>query len=120
LNNGGGVAPPEVEVQIFFIMAAMLYDLLNESPNLKIEISLANLIEAINYSVKSTHKELEKLVQDSSQETYISPKKASELLDCDLSTLWRWNKSNYLKSIELGGERRYKMSDLKRILEGGR
>jgi predicted site-specific integrase-resolvase len=61
---------------------------------------------------------MEQLIQDSNQETYISPKKCAEILDCDLSTLWRWKKSGYLAPVEIGGKRRYKMSDIKKILEG--
>jgi len=49
-------------------------------------------------------------------ETYLSPQKTAELLDVDKSTLWRWNKRDYLKSIELGGKRLYRMSDIKKIL----
>jgi predicted site-specific integrase-resolvase len=36
----------------------------------------------------------------------------------DLSTLHRWHKSSYLTHIEIGGKRRYRMSDVKKILEG--
>jgi predicted site-specific integrase-resolvase len=34
------------------------------------------------------------------------------------TTLWRWNKIGYLVPINIGGKRRYKMSDVRRILEG--
>jgi hypothetical protein len=91
-----------------------------ECPNLNLTVTASELLTMVQCCISETKKSLEQLLQDEAQETYISPKKTAELLDCDLSTLWRWNKSNYLKSIELGGKRRYKMSDLKRILEGGR
>jgi hypothetical protein len=54
-------------------------------------------------------------------ETYLSRKKASEMLEVDLSTLWRWNREGYLCTVAVGGKRRYKMSDIQRILkqEGG-
>ncbi|MDR1054874.1 MAG: helix-turn-helix domain-containing protein [Prevotellaceae bacterium] len=98
-------------------MATVLYELLNESPNIKIEISLANLIEAIDYSVKSTRDELEAQIRDSHQEQYLSPDRAAELLDVTKPTLWRWDKNDYLKPVSIGGKRRYRYSDLKRILE---
>jgi Helix-turn-helix domain len=53
-------------------------------------------------------------------ETYPSPKQVCEILNVDLSTLWRWNKRGYLCPSEVGGKRRYKMSDVKRILNGGK
>lgn len=40
------------------------------------------------------------------------------MFNVNLSTLWRWLKSGYLKTIEFGGGRRYKMSEIKEILNG--
>jgi len=34
---------------------------------------------------------------------------------CD-TTLWLWNKRNYLKAIKVGNKVRYRFSDVKRIL----
>ncbi len=34
------------------------------------------------------------------------------------TTLWRWAKQKYLTPVEIGGKRRYKMSEVKRLLEG--
>ena len=36
------------------------------------------------------------------------------------STLWRWAKSGYLVPINVGGQRRYKSTDVDEILEGKR
>ena len=38
----------------------------------------------------------------------------------DSSTLWRWAKSGYLVPVEYGGQRRYRVADVQRILNGGR
>ena len=42
------------------------------------------------------------------------------LLGVDSSTLWRWAKSGYLVPVEYGGQRRYRVADVQRILNGGR
>jgi len=42
----------------------------------------------------------------------------AEMLDVDKSTLWRWAKIGYLVPINVGGKRRYRMSDVNRILNG--
>ena len=42
------------------------------------------------------------------------------MLNVDLSTLWRWSKKKYLVPIEFGGGRRYKMSEVKELMNGGR
>jgi excisionase family DNA binding protein len=98
-------------------MAAILYDLLNESPNIKIEISLANLIEAVDYAVKLSIAEVDRQRQ-AQPEQYLTRKQTAEMLDVDLSTIWRWHKENYLCAVKVGGKRRYRMSDVKKILEG--
>ena len=41
-----------------------------------------------------------------------------EMLDVSQSTLWRWQKAGYLVPLNVGGKRRYRMSDVRRILEG--
>ena len=49
-------------------------------------------------------------------EQYLTRKQTAEMLQCDLSTLWRWDKENYLNPIEVGGKRRYKLSEINQIL----
>jgi len=70
--------------------------------------------------IQKTKKELEDAVISDKTETYPSPKWVSEFLNVDTSTLWRWAKRNYLVPIEIGGKRRYKMSEVKAILNGGK
>ena len=95
-------------------------DIANQYPDLNITIKAGDLIEAINYCISKTQKELEQQITDANTETYPSPKKVCEILDIDLSTLWRWNKRGYLCHIEVGGKRRYRMSAVEAILKGGR
>ena len=52
-------------------------------------------------------------------EQYITRKQAAQMLDVDLSSLWRWDKQAYLQPVSIGGKRRYKLSDINRILEKG-
>jgi hypothetical protein len=95
-----------------------LYDLLYENSGINVTINAGQLIEAIDYCVNRTRKELEQQITDANTETYPSPDQVAKILDVDKSTLWRWRKNGYLAPIEIGGKRRYKMSDIKRILEG--
>ncbi|MDR1584038.1 MAG: helix-turn-helix domain-containing protein [Prevotellaceae bacterium] len=95
-----------------------IYDLLESSSGLNITINAGQLIEAIDYCVNKTRKELEQQITDANTETYPSPDQVAKILDVDKSTLWRWRKQNYLVPIEVGGKRRYRMSDVRKILEG--
>jgi len=96
-----------------------LIALAKELPNLTISVSLADLFEFGEELVRSSKKNLEQIINDEAAEKYLSIDKTAELLGIDKSTLWRWNKNNYLKTIEIGGKRRYRMSDINKILEKG-
>jgi hypothetical protein len=95
-----------------------LIKLAKECPSLNITVQAGELLEMVNYCVLSTRKELEQQITDANTETYPSPDQVAKILDVDKSTLWRWRKQGYLTPIEVGGKRRYRMSDVKKILEG--
>ena len=95
-----------------------IIELAKNCPNLNITLKVGEVVEAINYCVLTTRKELEQQITDANTETYPSVARVAEILDVDKSTLWRWQKQGYLMPLEVGGKRRYRMSDVKRILEG--
>ncbi|NWJ49575.1 MAG: helix-turn-helix domain-containing protein [Bacteroidetes bacterium] len=70
--------------------------------------------------IAESKKELEQIVIEDKAETYPTPKQVSEILNVNLSTLWRWDRKGYLKTIEFGGGRRYLMSEVKALLNRGR
>jgi hypothetical protein len=95
-----------------------LIKIAKECPSLNITVQAGELLEMVNYCVRTTRKELEQQITDANTETYPSRQKVAEILDVDLSTLHRWAKAGYLVPVEIGGKRRYRMSDIKKILEG--
>lgn len=99
-------------------MTQNLISLAKECPGLQVTITLSDLIEANTALIADTKKELEMLITDQNTETYPSRDKVMEMLDVSQATLWRWAKNGYLVPLNVGGKRRYKMSDVKRILEG--
>lgn len=52
-------------------------------------------------------------------ERYLTTQDVCKSLGVDRSTLWRWNKENYLKPIKLGAKVRYLQSQINLIMEGG-
>jgi hypothetical protein len=94
-----------------------LISLVKQCPEVNITLKAGELIEAIDYCVNRTRKELEQQITDANTETYPSPDQVSKMLDVDKSTLWRWRKQGYLMPVEIGGKRRYRMSDINKILE---
>jgi len=97
-------------------MYKSIIDLAQEHPDINITVKAGELLEMVEYCINSTRKNLEQIIQDENQEKYLSPKKAAELLEINPTTLWRHNKSGYLKHVEIGGKRRYRLSDIKKIL----
>jgi hypothetical protein len=97
-----------------------LANLIQHGTNVSITVSLSDLYDFGNVLIQKTKRELEQAVISDKSETYPSPDQVAKILDVDKSTLFRWNKKGYLCPIEVGGKRRYRMSDIRRILEGGR
>jgi len=101
----------------------MNIDILNLSkqcPELNITVKAGDLAEMVEYCINRTRKNLEQIITDVNTETYPSVAKVAEILGVDKSTLWRWGKRNYLNHVSIGGKRRYRMSDVRRILEAGK
>jgi hypothetical protein len=118
--EAGEIDTPRTPTKLIkkYNMSSLLYEMLQDTPSLNITINAGQLIEAIDYCVNKTRKELEQQITDANTETYPSPDQVAKILDVDKSTLWRWRKQGYLIPIEVGGKRRYRMSDVKKILEG--
>jgi Helix-turn-helix domain len=93
-------------------------NLINSGANITVSIGINDLREWSRELIADTRRELEEIVLTDKAETYPTVKQVEQILNVDHSTLWRWNKSGYLKTLEFGGGRRYKMSDIKAILKG--
>ena len=97
-----------------------LTEILKTGVNLTVSISINDLREWQKEAIENTKRELEEVVLSDKAETYPTPKQVSQILQVDLTTLWLCNKKGYLFPMEFGGKRRYKMSEVKALLMGGR
>ena len=91
-------------------------ELAEENRNIIVSISLGDLIECNEELIRRAKAELEQQITDAAAETYPSVTKVAEILDANKTAFWRWTESGNLVPIEIGGKRRYRMSDVKRIL----
>ena len=101
-------------------METNLIELAKVCPNAIISVKIGDLIEANEALVAKTKEQLEQIITDQAAENYPSREKVAELLDVDKSTLWRWAKRGILVPIVIGGRHRYRMSDVRRLLNHGR
>ena len=95
-----------------------LIQVAKQCPDLVVSIKLGELVEANNLLIAETKRELEQTITDQKAETYPSRERVMEILEVSSATLWRWQKLGYLVPLNVGGKRRYRMSDVKRILDG--
>ena len=56
--------------------------------------------------------------QEIKPEKYLTAQETADKLGVDVSTLWRWDKSGYLKKIKVGNKNRYRESDVLKLMEG--
>ncbi|WP_294591705.1 helix-turn-helix domain-containing protein [uncultured Rikenella sp.] len=98
-------------------MAALkLEELINGGANITLAISSADLKEFAQAVADATRLKIEREIADGKTEMLYTIEYVAEKLSVNRSTLWRWDKNGYLKVIEIGGQRRYRKSDIDRIL----
>ena len=89
---------------------------LTKYPSVKVELSASELLDAMRVVATEI---VEHYENKKPPEQLFSRKQAAQMLDVNLSTLWHYDKKSYLKPVEVGGKRKYKLSDLNRILKTG-
>lgn len=97
-----------------------LFTLAKEYPGTTIAIKLADLVEANTRLVADVKRELEESLSEREATKYLSREAVMEKFNISPTTLWRWAKDGYLVPINVGGLRRYKSTDIDKILEGER
>lgn len=93
-------------------------EMIEAKANITVAIKLEDLHEYTKYIILKTKEYLEADLIEQKAEKYLTRFETCEYLKIDQSTLFRWSKRDYLKPVEVGGRRLYKMSDLTRILNG--
>lgn len=86
--------------------------------NIKLEVSGEDLLNFSNDLINRARNELSVEIAEARKEKYLTKDEVKEIFDVCDATLWHWNKKNYLKTIKVGNKVRYKMSDVRKILEG--
>ena len=87
-------------------------EILKSGANVQLVISALDLKEAFLQWSEEHGK------QQQEEEQYLTSAETAERLNVDKSTLWRWDKSGYLKKIKVGNVPYYRLSDIKKLMEG--
>ena len=100
-------------------MKNLLSIIQEERANIKLEMSGEDLLVFSNDLINRAKSELSVEIAEARKERYLTRQEVKEICGVCDATLWHWNKKNYLKTIKIGSKVRYKMSDVRQILEGG-
>lgn len=97
-----------------------LQNLIDSETNITIAVKKNDLFELFNdFATKKN--ELEAQVKKAeTTEIYYSPAQVSKMLQIDVSSLWRWEQKGILMGVRIGGKKRYRQSDINKIMEGGK
>lgn len=83
--------------------------------SLKLEVSGADLLAFGESIHKNAVVESAKNAQKDSEE-YLTPQQYAEALQVSLVTLWSWDKKGITRPLRIGNAKRYRRSDLEKIL----
>lgn len=97
-----------------------LIQLAKEAPGTIIAVPVGDLVEANNRLIDQVRADLEREVANKRNVEYLTREQVLAKLNVVPSTLWRWQKRGYLIPVNVGGQNRYRSTDIDRILEGER
>ncbi len=90
----------------------------DEKACIKLEVSGEDLLHFSNDLINRAKNELSVEIAEARKEKYITKDEVKEMCGVCDATLWHWNRKNYLNTIKIGNKVRYRMSDVRKILEG--
>jgi predicted DNA-binding transcriptional regulator AlpA len=93
-----------------------IIELIKSRANVTFNLTGAELAAFADELIAKTKQELEETIVESRKEIYYTRKQVAEMLSINLTTLWNWKNKNYLQPIHVGGQVRYRKSDIDRIL----
>ena len=96
-------------------MNSSILETLNSETNVILQVSSKDLKEFARILLlggQSIARERAKL--EAKADRLLTIDEAAKLLSVSKMALYRWDKSGYLKKIEIGGKRRYRLSDIEK------
>ena len=96
--------------------------LLERAPNVTINVQLSDLNAFAHRLIADTREEYEQEISDrllAIKENYLTADTVKDVLQISETTLWRWAKAGYLLPVMIGGQKRYKQSDIEKMVEQG-
>lgn len=107
---------PDNPAALFLIMTDLMQIISNGQANIKLEITGQDLRNFSNELINRAVTEVAAAVKAAEEERLLTREEVKEMCNVCDTTLWLWNKRNYLKVVKVGNKVRYRLTDVKRIL----
>lgn len=114
--KAAGTIAPDNPVAMFLIMTDLMQIISNGQANIKLEITGQDLRNFSNELINRAVTEVAAAVKAAEEERLLTREEVKEMCNVCDTTLWLWNKRNYLKVVKVGNKVRYRLTDVKRIL----
>lgn len=92
-------------------------EILKSNPELakhvRVEVSLADLQEFHNFCTEAGRREKP---EPKDPEEYLTPRQFADAVQVSLVTLWSWDKKGITRPLRIGNAKRYRRSDLEKVL----
>ena len=90
--------------------------LITENPNVIFQVTGADLKAFAEQLLIGAKAVAMQEAEEAANNKLLSVEEAAELLSVSKMTLYRWDKNDVLKRVEIGGQRRYRKSDIDRLI----
>ena len=94
------------------VQSLQLVELASSCPGLTVTVKCSDLIEAFRLVVEETKLQREQVSSGQTTETYLTEDEVMQMLGVSHSTLWRWQKQEYLSPVKIGRKNRYRKSEI--------
>ena len=95
-----------------------ILQLAKEAPGTIISVRVEDLVDANKRLVETAISGIEQSASMKDSATLLTRDQVMKKLNVVPSTLWRWQKRGYLVPVRVGGENRYRSTDIEKIVEG--
>ena len=99
---------------------SILLELVKSAPGTILQVNAGVLSEFAEEIVSGVVQALNSAAAERKVVELLTIDEVSEMLKVSKMTLHRWDKSGFLKKIDIGGHRRYRRSDVEAITEKGK
>lgn len=84
--------------------------------NIVFQISAEELRTAFALMAEDERARTAQAIEEHRETPSVTPREAARMLNVARSTLWRWEKENYLVPVKIGRKVLYRATDIERIL----